>query len=255
MRKLHRMATGRAGVRGFGIGVVAVTALFLAACASTGKVAAPVSSGSAAVMIKTSSPCVPLMPCLNQTLTFARLSDEGGMLSTELYQTPIAFSNRYYLLNAKPGRYVAVAISYSRSIQSSNTVAVGSGAVNTSVSANFSENIIFSEALVKQSLVTVKPGELAVMGEFDVDIQGRMALAPSAAQFLKDADLVQAHYARQLDPELESRGITSRVKFYRGDYGASKRSSDAQASLLKAAGHDIGGQGWHAQIEERAKPR
>lgn len=218
--------------------------LALAGCATKTPVAVPEAAASSAVMIKMPNPCMPLQPCKDKRLTFARLTENNNLLSGELHQTDVSFNDHYYLLNAEPGQYVAVAISYSRSTAGS----FGSGNVQATFSRTFGENILLSEQAVARSLVTVAEGELAVMGEFDLNIEGRMALVSSASAFLKDADATQAHYAHQLDPELESRGIASSAKFYRGTYQSDDRSEAVREELLMNAAKHIGEQGWSVQV-------
>ncbi|WP_108124931.1 hypothetical protein [Saccharospirillum mangrovi] len=218
--------------------------LVLGGCATTAPVAEPEAAGSSAVMIKMPNPCMPLMPCKDKRLTFARLTENNNLLSGELYQTAVSFDDHYYLLNAEPGQYVAVAVSYSRGTAGS----LGSGNVQATFSRTFGENILLSEEAVERSLVAVAAGELAVMGAFELDIEGRMAIAPSASAFLKDADATQAYYAHQLDPELESRGITSSAKYYRGSYLSDDNSEPVREQLLNNAAKHIGAQGWSIQI-------
>jgi hypothetical protein len=225
---------------------IAALPLFALGCATGGvKVDQPAADAAAAIVIRIPGTCLPLMPCANQTLSFARLKEGGGLIADEIHQTTVVRDDHYYLLNAKPGRYVAVAAAYARGMRTAASLGAG---VSVTASRVFGENILFSEALVRQTQVEVRPGTLAVMGEFDFDIDGRMAFAPSAAAFLREADAVQAHYAKALDPEMESRGATSATKFYRGTFKSAQRDAEARRRLLEAAAAHIGAEGWAAQI-------
>jgi len=218
-----------------------VATIFLAGCMPGGvKIDQPTSASSTGVMIKISEICLMLTPCANQNVTFARLADNGDILSDELYQAYIMKSNHYYLLNAQPGTYVAVAASYSRGLNVSTTV----GNVTGTAKRVFAENILFSEELVRQTQIEITPGKLAVMGSFSFDIEGRMSFAPSAAQFLKAADSIQTHYAKALDPEMESRGATSGIKFYRGVSPTVLNDAGSKQKLLDKAFDHIGAEGW-----------
>lgn len=217
----------------------------LGGCASMAPVAEPVSPESSAIMIKVPNPCPPLAPCKNKSLTFARLTEDNNLLSGELQQTAVSYDDHHYLLNAEPGQYVAVAISYSRSTTSS----MNSGNTQFGFSRTLGETILLSERAVERSLVTVSAGELAVMGAFELNIEGRMSLAPRASAFLRDADATQTHYAYQIDPELENRGVVSSYKYYRGTYQSDDRSEQVLEELLTKATKHIGQQGWSTQIE------
>lgn len=230
---------------------IAALPLFALGCATGNvKVDSPAAEAAAAIVIRIPNTCLPLMPCANKTLSFARLGDGGELIADELYQTTVERDDHYYLLNAKPGRYVAVAAAYARSLR---TGAALGGGVTFRASRVFGENILFSEALVRQTLVEVRPGMLAVMGEFDFDIEGRMGFAPSAAGFMREADKVQLHYAKALDPQMETRGATSAIKFYRGAFKSAQRDAAARRRMLDAAAAHIGADGWGAQIGRAGK--
>lgn len=223
-----------------------VLPLILSGCMAGNVKAPPPSSHDAAgIVIKIPNTCLPLTPCANKTLTFARLQADGEVISDELYHTSLVKGDHYYLLNVTPGRYVAVAATYTRRMN--NSTNLGGGAVLTTGGV-FGENILFSDELVRQTQVEVKPGTLAVMGEYDFSIEGRMVFAPSAAQFMKRADQVQLHYARKLDPEMESRGVTSGVKFYRAELESGSRDEETRRKLLGSAEKHIGKEGWDKTI-------
>lgn len=231
------------------LGMGLLTSTLLVGCLSNVKVSQPVSESAAGVAIKIPSSCIPLLPCASPTVTFARLGEDGTILSDEIYQTSTMKDDHYYLLNAKPGTYVAVAAAYARGVSSG----ASSGNVTVSIKRTFGENILFSEELVKQTKVEVVSGELIIMGEYDFSVEGRMAFAPSAAQFLEHADAVQAHYAKVIDPDMESRGVTSAVKFYRGNFKSANTDAKTKQKLLDKAYQHIGEDGWSNHIIN-AKP-
>ena len=226
------------------LGISLLVPILLVGCASNIKVTQPTSSSAAGVAIKIPSSCIPLLPCASPTVTFARLGEDGNILSDETYQTTIMKADHYYLLNVKPGTYVAVAAAYSRGMSTSTS----SGNVTVGIKRTFGENILFSEELVRQTKIEVVSGELAIMGEYDFSVEGRMAFAPSAAQFLKNADAVQAHYAKTIDPDMESRGVTSSIKFYRGTFKSSATDTETKQKLLDKANQHIGEEGWNNHI-------
>jgi hypothetical protein len=223
-----------------------VLPLFLLGCATGNvKVSQPAAESASGIVIRIPSPCVPLMPCANATLTFARLQDDGSVISDEIYRASIVRSDHHYLLNAKPGKYAAVAVAYERGMRTGASLG---GGVTVTTSRVFGENILFSEELVRQTLVEVTPGTIAVMGAYDFAVEGRMALAPSATQFMKDADPVQLHYAKALDPQMQSRGATSAIKFYRARFESAQKDSATRQALLKSAERHVGAEGWDKHI-------
>lgn len=222
--------------------------IFAGCMAANVKISQPASSVASGIVIKIPRICPPLMPCSNQTVTFARLEGDG-IISSDLYQTSTMKSDHYYLLNVEPGTYVAVAATYARELGAG----VSGGNISVGFSRAFGENILFSEVLVNKTKTTVAAGEIAVMGEFDFNIEGRMALAPSASQFLKNADSTQAHYAKAIDPEMESRGATSSIKFYRGELKASTVDIEARNKLLESATKHLSDSGWTDQIGNSKK--
>lgn len=225
--------------------LVPLLGMLITGCAGTAiKPAQPVTADAAGVVVQVPSPCLPLMPCGGLTVSFARLPDDGA-LSSEIYRTSVEQDGYYYLLNVPPGRYVAVASSYARAMNSQSRI----GNAGLTVNRLFGENIFFPRDLVDGTETNVKPGELAVMGRLDYDIEGRMAFAPSATSFLDQADAVQKHYARQLDLELETRGVTSSIKFYRAANGSVDRSDAIRNGMREAARTHIGNAGWQVQID------
>ena len=225
--------------------VTGIICVLLAGCmAGTVTIPQPASQSASGIVLKIPGICPALMQCANQTVTFARLDDGNNIISNELYQTSIMQSDHYYLLNARPGKYVAVAATYSRGTGISGFT----GKVSGEVDRVFGENILFSEALVRKTMVEIVPGSLVVMGAFDFGIDGRMALAPSAAQFIKNADAVQLHYAKAIDPDMESRGATSSIKFYRGTLKLTNNDAGTKRKLLESASRHIGTGGWDSQI-------
>jgi len=203
-----------------------------AGCAAL-KVVPPSSPNTAAIAIQIDDICLPLLPCSNQTLTFARLDNSNKLTSAELYSTSVMSNDRYYLLNAKPGTYVAVAASYER----------------TQFFRTFKENILFPKAMIAKTQVQVKAGRLAVAGNFEFGVEGRMGMAPSAADFLKSADSQQAHYAKTIDPAMKSRSGASSMKFYRATLGKAHADEKTKRRLIGDAINDIGAKGWKGHID------
>jgi hypothetical protein len=228
------------------LSTVVVASLAVLGCVTNAvELPQPDAGNAGAVVVKIDDICLPLMPCANQKMVFARLMDGAGLSSSEIYTSTLEYDDHYYLLNAKPGTYVAVAASYSRG---TSPLSFGGGSVSGSFGRSFDETIYFSQNLIEKTKVRVSPGVLAVAGDFDFDIQGRMGFAPSASDFLKAADPLQVHYAKTVDPQMETRGAMSSIKFYRADLTAAHTSQQAARKILGAANKHIGAAGWQNHI-------
>lgn len=227
--------------------IAAAVGLALAGCVSTPvQLPQPDAANAGAIVIKIDDICLPLTPCAEQKVIFARLDSGTGLASKELYVSTLQKDDHYYLLNAQPGTYVAVAAGYSRS---TNPLAFGGGSTSGTIGRSFAETIYFSQSLIEKTKVRVMPGKLAVVGDFDFDIQGRMSFAPSASDFLKAADRLQVHYAKTVDPQMETRGMTSSIKFYRANLIAAHKNTQLTGEILTAANKHIGAAGWQKHVQ------
>jgi hypothetical protein len=114
---------------------------------------------------------------------FVYLEDDKDAWTAEfVIRSNYRKKKQVYLLNAKPGRYVAVAASFGGEGSSFGERWVSGGPEPEVSEAFFSmETILLTE-------VTVGPGQMVFMGDFLVDLE------------ISSADEVQAHYDRLISP-------------------------------------------------------
>ena len=205
-------------------------------------------ANSGAVVVKITNVCLPLMPCTGKTMLFAKVNEQGQLMSDNIFESTLEKRNHYYLLGAKPGRYVAISASYGRGVSAAPT----SGKVGVGVSRTFSENIFFAKGLVQQTAINVKAGELSVIGDVRFKIKGRGGLVPGkTSTFLEKGDEVQIHYAKLVDPKMGSRGATSGIKFYFGQPKSVDISEGAKKKILINAKKHLKKTGWHQLADKR----
>jgi len=126
-----------------------------------------------------------------EVVYFVRVGKEEDLLGAEfVLKSNHHKGDRAYLLNAKPGRYVAVACYYQPG------GALGAGDYNTYFSAN----------LIKLSETEVRAGEVVFMGEMRVQSSTKM----------NEADSAQQHYWQLVSPENARKGGFARTMT--GDY-------------------------------------
>ncbi|MCZ6656011.1 MAG: hypothetical protein O7C67_01830 [Gammaproteobacteria bacterium] len=132
---------------------------------------------------------------------FARPAEGEDVLNSE-YVVSSNYSNKkqVYLLNAKPGRYVAVAARLS-----------GGGAAT-----GFKYEAFFSKDMLSETEVTVVAGELTFMGEFLLQTSTKMA----------EADPVQSYFYRLISPEAARKGFLGRAFSGHAPYTATLKNVD-----------------------------
>lgn len=173
---------------------------------------------------------------------FVKLDEEGGLNSP----LPSNYNkgNQFYLLNAKPGRYVAVAglsvtlppRSYERS-----TVEVYHATKST-------YTVYLSNEVIKLTEVDVGPGQIAFMGKYVIDV----------STCWENADDAQLHSYRLLESGREDINMLMRgMKFgehsYTGSLGTSIRGGQAEKTFLNNARAHLEEGGWSKMIEQRLK--
>lgn len=163
---------------------------------------------------------------------FVRLGEGVDMYSAESV-VPSDFSKKkqVYLLNVKPGRYVAVAAR----LQSLGTL-VGDYVV------------FFDRAMIPRTEIEVAPGRIAFMGDLFVDLKVK----------LSEADEAQMHYLRLVEPGAARMGFTLRALsheyMYRGELIEMDRTAATESAFWTLARGKIfgGAQDWRALVEKQA---
>lgn len=193
-------------------------------------------------------------------------ADENFLFTrTNIIQTNFIRGNYIYLLNAEPGDYAAVGGHYgpksstARTSSSGWTITTGSGsASSTKKDEDKSTRIVyFPKEMIKSTRVTVTPGMMAFMGEYQV-----------RTKQLKKPDDAQMHYYKVIEPE--KRGKTSfkdiglrnfvlgalsgpeNVTYsQQGEVTGVVRNKNSEARFLKTAEYDLKGGGWSDRIQNQ----
>lgn len=206
-------------------------ALGITACATSmpiPKPAAPESSG-VGIDVSMQVPAGFFTKVPDQVL-FARVDGVDGILQQQIIRSNYVNGSRAYLLNARPGTYVAVA-------------ALFRGAVST-YSRPTIYTTYFSQDLIEQSKVVVKANEVVFAGRYRVEQTTGMG----------DADSAQAHYQNVISPGAITTGlmhILSGEYHYRG--ALLERHADPQTRrvFFMAAKQDLSGSPWAERIEAK----
>ena len=144
---------------------------------------------------------------------FVRLGEDVDMLAAE----SVVPSNFYekkqvYLLNARPGRYVAVAAQLRQPFGTAGDY-----------------EALFDHAMIPQTEVEVTAGQMTFLGDLLVDLKVKMT----------GADDAQLHYFRLIAPGAAGKGSFGRALsaeyMYRGELVALDRAAATEAAFWKAA--------------------
>lgn len=167
---------------------------------------------------------------------FVRIDSEGDITQSQVIPSNFAKDGRIYLLNAKPGKYAAVAAF--RSQAGSPFAPAPRPGVSVSVSVGKTGyTTYFSKELIEATKVDVASSEVAFMGSYVV----------KQSVGLKDAEPIQNHYAELLAPGSSKSGfghLLSGDYHYRGMMGEAKRDNDAKTEFLRKSKDDLAEGGW-----------
>lgn len=188
--------------------------------------------GAIAVTVRGRFPLGQKSPALQ--VYFVRLGDEVDMYSAESV-VPSDFSKKkqVYLLNAKPGRYVAVAAR----LEGPGT---GLGMWGDYV-------VFFDRAMISRTEVEVTPGRIAFVGDLLVDLKVKMS----------EADEAQLHYLQLVEPGAARKGFTGRAMsgeyMYRGELIELDQTASTETAFWTLARGKIfkSAPDWSARIEQQ----
>lgn len=154
---------------------------------------------------------------------FAKIDNQDGILQQQFIRSNYVTDNRAYLLNARPGTYVAVASLFRAPV---------SPATYTTY---------FPRDLVEQTKVTVHEHEFAFMGSCIVD----------SSVGLGGADAVQTHYKNVIAPSVNtgmlSMAFSGEVQ-YRGTLRERKNDAHSRSAFFRQAKEDLKGSDWTALV-------
>jgi hypothetical protein len=179
-----------------------------------------------------------------------RVEEGGDPLSRQaLIPSNYSEDGYVYLLNARPGRYAAVAAALLRGGGGTQTTTIpigGGGGFSGSAGVSFTPGPTERITLlpgdeIQGTLVEVKPGSVAFMGEWKLSESLLKKIGDD-----DDADAAQRHYFRVM----EAQGIGT--SHHRGSEPESDRSDGAWLAFLPNARKRLADTGWSGILENAA---
>ncbi len=171
---------------------------------------------------------------------FVRIDDESGLLQQQIIRSNYSKSSRAYLLNARPGSYVAVAAFFSRAGAPAGPPSPGFSVSVTTGRSGYTT--YFSKELVEHTKVTIREDDFVFMGSYVVD----------QSVGLEGADGVQTHYKNVIAPGAATgillMGLSGDVH-YRGTMLERKNDEQARNDFFRNAKEDLAGSAWAARIK------
>ena len=190
-------------------------------------------------------------------------ADENALFSrTNIIQTNFRRGNYIYLLNAEPGNYAAVGgyegpTSNTRTTSSGWVITTGSGSSSKKDEDKSTKITYFPKEMIKSTRVTVTPGMMAFMGEYQI-----------RTKQLKKPDDAQMHYYKVIEPEKRGKtafkdiglrnlflgalsGPESVTYSQQGEVTGAVRNKQSEARFLKTAETDLEGGGWSDRIQNQ----
>lgn len=213
-----------------------LSVLFIAGCASMPipRMEDPQTS-VIGIQIETQAP-VGIFSHKPDRIFFVRIDNEDDITQNLVIPSNFAKDGRIYLLNARPGKYAAVAafrsqagLPFAPAPQPGISVSVTVGKTGYTT--------YFSKELIEATKINVVPGEVVFMGSYVV----------KQSVGLENAEPIQNHYANLLAPGSSKSGfghLLSGDYHYRGMTGEAKRDSDARTEFIKKARGDLAEGGW-----------
>lgn len=205
---------------------------------------------------------------------FVRWSEDGDVTNqTEIVTSNYQRGNRAYLLNARPGRYSAIAASEVAAIVSGGALVAsragsrpqrailaswrGGGARSLAMRDNgddndgadevFIETTYFSRDLIRNTTVEAAPGTIAFMGDYVV-VRDRA---------ISQGDGAQRHFHPLENPTLLDylglEVIQTQVSASRSVQMKYRRDKEAELKFLSGALDDLGGTGWQSAVRRRLR--
>lgn len=225
---------------------VALALLALSACAGVPP-PRPLDSQSAAIGISVSLKApIRLFSSAPDRIYFVKVEREEDLYTQGQQYTLSNYveGDHVYLLNAPPGRYVAVAAARKQPVQRM------SGGTLMATGEEHEYTTFFSKEIIKLTEVTAAPGTIVFMGKYVVNTSAG----------LTDADDAQLHYFHLVAPNaLIGPGVAAGVLsamfsgefFYRGMLAEGTRDKQAEDQFLGKAIEDLREGAWSAMIQQR----
>ena len=116
------------------------------------------------------------------SVLFVKFDSSESSNEPQMIASNYSKNGRAYLINAEPGRYAAVALLI-RLKESGMSIYVGTDGVSAFTSySDSSDAVFFPQQIVDRSTIEVKPGEMAFMGDFTVELIPDITKGDSAQQ-------------------------------------------------------------------------
>ncbi len=209
-------------------------------CATT-PVPMPINEQSSIVGISVTLRSLKIFTKSAMGVYFVRIDDAGLFSQESFIQSNYVDGDYAYLINAKPGRYAAVAAMYEGEASSSSTRPVGGGVdLILGLTGTVTVTTYFPSDLVETTAVTVGPSSVAFMGKFTVDRTGVFQM--------KDADEIQQHYFGILtQPGGIGTGLLS--KHFTGSLAKEDQSEGARKKFLDHSRKRLAENGWRSALQ------
>ena len=177
-----------------------------------------------------------------QRVYFIKIDNEDSVLMADrVYEANYTSFSRAYLVNASPGTYAIVATAYKKTSSEDLKVEypkpVGGPPKKPMEKKVEWIYTVFNEDLIKATIVTVRPGSAAFMGEICVD-QDIFIFN------IMKTDKYQLHFMRLVKPQL---GLT----FYSGKKHAIQRGHTTELNFMRKAHSNVKNTAWEPIIRFR----
>lgn len=229
----------------------AMLLLGLAACVAA-PAPAPLNEGSAAIGLKMERQwkAGTGLNTYPHKAYFIRLTGNGKLTTqSELYHSNFRKDDQVYLLNAKPGRYVVVAVSDPLAKLGTRTALDAlTGLGDFEVYTTY-----LNEPSILKTEVEVKPGSFTVMGSFLVEMEHSILYGDKAQRYFHlvvDQTIVDPYGNPLVDPD---NSVASRANLVED-----RRGKESEIQFLETALRHLAGSGWNPPLQrslERARGR
>ena len=177
---------------------------------------------------------------------FVKLDEEKSIdAQNKIFHSNYVKGDQIYLLNAEPGKYVAVASYYKKNVPAFSAGPPQSG-VSISINPPPENSFVtfFSEETITATEIVVPPGTVTFMGDLVVD----------NALGMKEADNSQVHFANLLYPGAKTGFLTmafSGKNYYRGSLNDLEKDTENEAEFLEDALIHLSGTEWTKIVRMR----
>jgi hypothetical protein len=180
---------------------------------------------------------------------FVRMDASGKFSGEQVIPSNYASDGYVFLLNAEPGTYAAVASQKTATSSAGMGAPVGGGfSAGVGVTITVDMVTYMPEAVITHTIVDVKPGTAAFMGEFVID---------QHTDF-EEADELQLHYYRLMQPGNEGKSVLTQAfsgnEGYCGELEQEDRSANALNRFLKEVGPRLDKAGWSNAVAHPVQP-